>query len=140
MMVRDIMTKDAKFIHPDTTVKDAATEMEKLNIGALPVGEDDRLVGMITDRDIAVRTVAKGLNPNDTKVRDAMSEGVHYCYDDQELMDAADQMKAEKVRRLVVVNRDKRLVGMCSIGDIVVLGDKKVAGDVLETVSEPVKK
>ncbi|MBD3298916.1 MAG: CBS domain-containing protein, partial [candidate division Zixibacteria bacterium] len=68
------------------------------------------------------------------------SEGVHYCFDDQELKDAADQMKSEKVRRLVVVNRDKRLVGMCSIGDIVVLGDKSVAGDVLEGVSEPVKK
>lgn len=139
MIVRDVMTPDAKYIHPDTTVKDAASEMETLNVGVLPVGEDDRLVGMITDRDITLRTVAKGLNPEETKVRDTMSEGVHYCFDDQDLKEAAQQMESEKIRRLVVVNRDKRLVGVCSLGDIAVLGDKKLSKDVLESVSKPVK-
>jgi len=139
MLVREVMTSDVKYIHPDTSIKDAAVEMEALDAGALPVGENDRLVGMLTDRDIVLRTVAKGKDPSKIKVRDAMSEGIHYCFDDQDLKQAADQMKSEKVRRLAVVNRDKRLVGVCSIGDIVVLGDKATGGEVLEKVSEGVK-
>jgi len=110
MKVREAMTSDVSLTSPTQSIREAARLMAEQDIGALPVGENDRLIGMVTDRDIAVRAVAKGLGP-DTKIRDVMSQEVMYCFDDEDLEDAALNMGGVKVRRLPVLNRDKRLVG-----------------------------
>jgi len=117
MKVRDAMTQDVCLTTPDQSICDAAKIMMEIDAGALPVEQDDRLVGVITDRDIAVRAVAKGKSPN-TKVRDVMSHEVLYCYEDQDLDAVIRNMGAIKVRRLPVLNRDKRLVGIISLGDL----------------------
>jgi CBS domain-containing protein len=117
MQVRDLMTRDVTTAHPEENVQWAAHAMAELDVGALPVGEHDRLVGMITDRDIAVRAVAAGKSP-DTPIREVMSANVCYCFDDQEIDDVATNMADIQVRRLPVVNREKRLVGIFSLGDI----------------------
>lgn len=109
--------------------------MASVDSGALPVGENDRLVGMITDRDIAIRAVAEGKGPQ-TKVRDVMSAEVKYCYDNQEVDKVTRNMGDIKVRRLPVVDRDKRLVGILSLGDLAASGAKK-AGDALSSISQP---
>jgi len=136
MQVKEIMSKNAEYIHPDITLRDAAGKMKELDCGALPIGENDRLVGMLTDRDIAVRAVAEGRNPTSTKVRDAMTEDMVYCFEDQDISEAAQMMKEKQIRRLVVLNRDKRLVGICSLGDLAIESDdQKLSGEVLEGVS-----
>src|SRR5437016_12369424 len=121
MKVSEAMTRDVRVQNPNDTIRDAWRIMGEINAGSLPVGENDRLVGVITDRDIAVRAVAEGKAPT-TKVRDIMSAEVLYCFDDQDLDDVAKNMGDVKVRRLPVVNRDKRLVGIISLGD---LADRK---------------
>lgn len=118
MQVKDVMTKDPKVTHPDTTLVDAAAEMRAQDVGAIPVGENDRLVGMVTDRDIAMRAVAEGGNPGNTTVREVMSKHVYYCFDDVELDEAAAVMAEHQVQRLPVLNRDKRLVGILAVADL----------------------
>lgn len=135
MQIKEVMTRNVEFIHPDITLSDAAGRMRNLNVGALPVGENDRLVGMLTDRDIAVRAVAEGRDPKNTKVRDTMTSDVVYCFENQDLSEAAKIMADKHVRRLVVLNKEKRLTGICSIGDLAVSGDQKLSGDVLRKVS-----
>ena|SRR5438128_5829988 len=117
MNVSACMTSDVRICAPDDTIQDAARTMKDIDAGALPVGDNDRLVGMITDRDIAVRAVAAGRGP-DTKVREAMSTEICYCFDDEDIGDVAQQMADLQVRRLPVLNRDKRLIGIIAIGDI----------------------
>jgi CBS domain-containing protein len=112
------MTREVRVASPGQSIRDVAKIMDEINAGAMPVGEDDRLVGMITDRDIAIRAVALGKGP-DTPVRDVMStDQVLYCYEDEELDHVAKNMSQQQVRRLPVVNRDKRLVGIVSFGDV----------------------
>ncbi len=137
MQIREIMSGDIEIIDPTVSLRDAARKMKKLDCGALPVGENDRLIGMITDRDITVRAVAQGKNPASTKVRDAMSERIKYIYEDQDIRDAAKKMEAEKIRRLVVLNRNKRAVGICSLGDIATHTHDGVSAEILEKVSLP---
>src|SRR5215831_1899215 len=115
MKVNAAMTPKVRMIHPDQTIGEAAKLMSEIDAGALPVAENDRLVGMITDRDIAVRAVALGKSP-DTKVREVMSGEVLYCFEDEELTHVSRNMSDMMVRRLPVVNRDKRLVGVISVG------------------------
>jgi len=117
MNVSECMTPDARVCAPDDTIRDAARTMKEIDSGFLPVGENDRLVGMITDRDLAVRAIADGMTP-DTPVREVMSREVCYCYEDEDLDDVAGQMSDLQVRRLPVLNRQKRLVGVISLGDI----------------------
>lgn len=118
MKVRDCMTKDVILANPAQTIADAARMMAQCDAGVLPVGENDRLVGMITDRDIAIRAIAKNRGP-DTPVRDVMSKDqVLYCFEDDDVADAAKNMGEQQIRRLPVLNRDKRLVGIISLGDI----------------------
>ena len=136
MKVREAMTSDVCLVDPDRSICEAAQMMAEQDIGALPVGENDRLVGMVTDRDIAVRAVAQGLGP-DTKIRDVMSKEVLYCFDEEELEDAAQNMGNLKVRRLPVLNRDKRLVGIISIGDLAQREDVKRTGQAMADISEP---
>jgi len=117
MKVSKYMTRDVQLVTPTQSIREAARMMGEIDAGSLPVQEDDRLVGVITDRDIAVRAVAQDKSP-DTPVRDVMSREVLYCFEDQEVKEIARNMGDVKVRRLPVVNRDKRLVGIISVGDL----------------------
>jgi CBS domain-containing protein len=130
------MTKNVRIVSPDQTLRDAAKAMANLDAGALPVSENDRLVGMITDRDIAVRGVAAGKGP-DARIRDVMSTEVKYCFDDEDADDVLRNMSDLKVRRLPVVNRDKRLVGIISLGDLAMNGEAAQAGAALGGISQP---
>ncbi|MFC5606346.1 CBS domain-containing protein [Variovorax soli] len=136
MKVRDAMSTDIALVSPDETIQEAARAMATRDVGALPVGENDRLVGMVTDRDIAVRAVARGL-PAETKVREIMSSEIRYCFDDQDLDDIAANMGHIQVRRLPVVNRDKRLVGIVSISDVAACEDEKKTGRAVAGISTP---
>ena len=135
MKVSKCMTRDVELVSPTQTIRDAAQMMAELDAGALPVQQDDRLVGMITDRDIAVRAVAQGKSP-ETPVRDVMSPEVLYCFDDQEIEDVSRNMGEVKVRRLPVVNRDKRLVGIISIGDLALKEEQTLTGSTLARISK----
>jgi CBS domain-containing protein len=138
MKVRDVMTREVQVVHPEATLAEAAQTMQRLNIGPLPVCDGDQLKGMITDRDITVRATASGLDPKTAKVQQAMTDEVVYCYDDQDVKDAAKLMQEHQLRRLVVLNHDKRLVGIVALGDIAVDADNdKMSGQTLQQVSEP---
>lgn len=117
MRVSEAMTSDVKICTPGQTIREVARVMAQIDAGAMPVGENDRLIGMITDRDIAIRAVALGKGP-DTPVREIMSEHIEYCYEDEDLERVAQGMANVRVRRLPVVNREKRLVGILSLGDV----------------------
>jgi CBS domain-containing protein len=136
MKVRDVMTGDVHLTNPERSIREAAQMMAEQDIGALPVGENDRLVGMVTDRDIAVRGVAKGLSP-DTKIRDVMSPEVLYCFEDEDLDDACHNMAGIKVRRLPVLNRDKRLVGILAFSDVAGHENAKKVGQAVADISAP---
>jgi CBS domain-containing protein len=135
MRVSEVMTRGVRVANPDQTISEAARLMAEIDAGALPVGEDERLVGMITDRDIAVRAVARDM-PASTKVREIMSEEVLYCFDDQDIEEVAQNMSDVKVRRLPVVDRDKRLVGIVSLGDVAQNEDKRTSGKAIAGVSQ----
>ena len=135
MRVSEAMTREVRIATPGQSIRDVARLMKDLDAGAVPVGENDRLVGMITDRDIAIRAVALGKGP-DTPVREVMSEDVKYCYDDEELDHVAKNMSEHQVRRLPVVNREKRLVGIVSLGDVV-QRETKSAIKAVKGVSKP---
>ena len=135
MRVSEAMTRDVRLAQPGQTIRDAARIMADIDAGAVPVSENDRLVGMITDRDIAVRAVAAGKGP-DTPVREVMSQDVKYCYDDEDLDHVARNLGDIRVRRLPVVNREKRLVGIVSLGDLA-LKDERAAGKAVKGVSKP---
>ncbi|HET7032813.1 MAG TPA: CBS domain-containing protein [Casimicrobiaceae bacterium] len=136
MKVSDAMSRDVAVASPTESIRNAAKVMAKIDAGSLPVGENDRLVGMITDRDIAIRAVAQGKSPT-TKVRDIMSEEVLYCYDDQDLEEVAQNMSEMKIRRLPVVNREKRLVGIISLGDLARNEDNGTTGETISHISQP---
>ena len=137
MKVSEAMTRDVRIANPGETIRQAARTMAEIDAGVLPVQENDRLVGMITDRDIAVRAVAAGKAP-DTPIRDVMSSDLCYCFDDQEIADVAANMADIKVRRLPVVDREKRLVGILSLGDIAQADDQeRPAVEALCGVTEP---
>lgn len=118
MKVREVMTKDVELIAKDKTIKDAARMMRDGGIGAIPVSNNDRLIGMITDRDIAVSVVAEGKSADSTRVEECMTEKIKYCFEDEDLREVVSQMDQLHVRRLPVMNRDKRLVGIISLGDL----------------------
>jgi CBS domain-containing protein len=130
------MTPEVKIASPDQTIRDAAKTMAEIDAGVMPVGENDRLVGMITDRDITVRAVAKGMGP-DTRIRDVMSREVLYCFEDEEIEDVAQNMAELKVRRLPVLNREKRLVGILSLCDIALTQGPDAVAEAIAGISEP---
>jgi len=136
MQISEVMTDDVKTIRPDRTIREAAQLMAQIDAGVLPVGENDRLAGMITDRDIAIRAVAEGKSP-DTPVRDVMTSEVKYCFEDEDVEDVATNMADIRVRRLAVLNRDKELVGIISLADIALLDGPENAGQALCGISEP---
>ncbi len=118
MQIRDIMTRPVELAAPDESVREAARKMTVLDCGILPVGENDRLIGMISDRDIVTRAVAEGYDPDECYVREIMSPDVMWCYEDETADDLARNMAALQVKRLPVLSRDKRLVGIVSLGDL----------------------
>ncbi len=136
MKVSEIMTRDVRLLSPDQTIREAASLMAEIDSGALPVGENDRLVGMITDRDIVIRAVAQGKSA-DTKVSDVMSKEMLYCVDTDDIDDVARNMGKAQVRRLPVVNSDKRLVGIVSLGDLARNDDPTTIGRTVSRVSTP---
>lgn len=136
MKVGDCMTRNVEIANPEQSIREVAQMMGRLDAGVMPVGDNDRLVGMITDRDIAVRGVALGKGP-DARVRDVMSREVKYCFDDDDVELVLDNMGDLQVRRLPVVNRDKRLVGIVSLGDLARNGEVAEAGEALSGISQP---
>ena len=137
MKIAEIMSSDVQTITPDQPIQQAARLMLDADTGALPVGEGERLIGMVTDRDIAVRAVAEGRGP-DTPVREVMSEKLLFAWDDQDVEDVALQMSDAQVRRMPVLSREgERLVGIVSIGDLATQGDSDSAEAALSGVSEP---
>lgn len=136
MKIQELMTPDVELVRPDDSLQTAAKMMADLETGALPVGENDRLVGMITDRDITVRAVAEGRDPGKTIVREAMSSGIKFCFEDEESEAVALKMGQWQVRRLPVLNRDKRLVGIVSLGDLSIGGAEEESKAALKEISE----
>jgi len=136
MKVSDVMTRDVQTVRPDQSARDAATFMLRADAGAIPVTEGDRLVGMITDRDIAVRGVAEGHGP-DTPVRDLMTNDIVAAREDYNVEDAAARMGQSQVRRLMVIDDQQRLCGIVSLGDLSRDADTDGASEALEGVSQP---
>jgi CBS domain-containing protein len=136
MKIKDVMTHDVSFVTPDTAVTEIARRMRDDDIGSVPVVENDRMIGMVTDRDIVVRCVASGSLEGAT-ARTTMSPRVLYCYEDQSVNEILENMAEQQVRRMPVVDRDKRLVGVVSIGDLSQKSQRK-AGESLKEISQPV--
>jgi len=140
MQVKDVMTRGAEVVRPDATLQEAANKMKSLDIGPLPVCDGDKIIGMLTDRDITVRATAEGLDPKQTRVREVMSKELITCLEDQDVKEAAELMQSKQIRRVPILNKDKRLVGMLSLGDLAHRSqDSKLAGKTLEEVSTPGK-
>jgi CBS domain-containing protein len=137
MKVCDAMTVEVQLCTPDDTLKDAAEAMMALDVGLLPVSDNDRLVGMISDRDIAIRGIAKGRGP-DSLVGEVMTSGVKYCFEDQDLDEVISNMGDIQVRRLPVLNRDKQLVGIIALCDIARSRPGDGAAKALHQISQPV--
>jgi len=135
MLIKDRMTRHVEVVSSNDTVREAAQKMKALNIGVLPVCDSRHLVGIITDRDITLRSVADAKDPSSTRVGDVMTRGIEWVLDDQDAKEVAKKMKEKQIRRVPVISHDKKLVGMLSLGDLAVRGEKKTACDVLEKVS-----
>ncbi len=137
MKIHEIMTPDVQCVSPQTNLVDTAGLMQELNVGSLPVCEQDEVRGIVTDRDIIVRAVAAAADPRQTCVRDVMTEGVACVYDDEDVSAASRVMEDRKIRRVPVMNRNNRLVGIVSLGDLAVDGSASLSGEVLQDVSRP---
>jgi CBS domain-containing protein len=138
MKVREIMTPGVEVIDAAASLQEAGEKMRLLNVGSLPVYDGSQLVGMVTDRDITVRATAEGADPRSALVRDAMTWDVSYVFDDQDVKDAAKLMEDRQIRRLLVVDGERKVVGILSLGDIATEGVKSgLKAEVLEKVSEP---
>ena len=138
MLVRDAMTPRAETIGTEETLQAAAKKMRELNVGALPVKDGEHVVGMITDRDIAIRAVAQGSDPTRARVRDAMTPQVVWCFQDQDTIEAARIMEEKAVRRLMVLDRDEQLVGLLSVDDLAAAArQERLAGEVLDSAAAP---
>jgi CBS domain-containing protein len=135
--IESVMTRDVEVINPNDTVREAAEKMATLNVGPIPVCDGQRILGMITDRDIVVRVIAKGLDPNVTRVADAMTANVEYCFMDDDIRTVLQHMADKQVRRLIVVDHSKKLVGIVALGDLSQEASEREAGEALESISEP---
>jgi CBS domain-containing protein len=137
MKIQDVMTADVSFVAPSTPILEIARKMRDGDIGSTPVVEDEQLVGMVTDRDIVVRVIAEGGDVRTKTARDAMSPGVLYCFADQAVESVLENMGDQQIRRLPVVDREKHLVGVVSLGDLALSGRRKAAGEALQEISQP---
>ena len=137
MKLREIMSDNVEVIHPDDTLQTAAEKVRDRDIGFLPVCDGERLIGVLTDRDLITRALADGLESNAMLGRGLVTSPAIYCFDDQGVDEAAKLMHDNQIRRLVVLSRDKQMVGVISLGDLAMTTDDKLSGDVLQSVSEP---
>ncbi len=137
MQVKHRMTQPVQSIGPDATIREAAQKMKIFNVGVLPVCERGQLVGILTDRDIAIRSTAEGRQPEREQVRYLMSTDVEYCYEDDSIEAAAEKMEKKQVRRLPVLDHDQALQGILSVSDLAVRGNRRIALEVFERISEP---
>lgn len=138
MILKDIMSRDVHVVAPDATLQEAARLMQNYGVGSIPVCDGTRLQGMITDRDIAIRAVAEGRDPFTVKVQDVMTPGILYAMEDQSVEDAARMMEEKQIRRLVVLDSNKNLVGVVSLGDVATKSrNDSLAGETLEAISQP---
>lgn len=138
MKLSEIETKNPQVIGPDDMICQAANKMREIDVGMLPVCDGERLIGAITDRDLTIRAVAEGRDPLATKVREVMTHDICYCYEDDDVEEAAHLMEQKQIRRLPILNRDKKLVGIISLGDLALrYDDEELAEEVLESVSQP---
>ncbi|HTN30867.1 MAG TPA: CBS domain-containing protein [Pseudomonas sp.] len=135
MKISEVMTHDVQTILPEQSIQEAASMMQRIDSGALLVHQGERLVGMITDRDIAIRAVAQGMSP-DTPVRQVMSSGIRYCFDDEDVQHVAQNMADIQMRRLPVLNREKRLIGVVSLGNIASINSQRASDTVLRGVAK----
>lgn len=135
MKVKEAMHKGVEWVSPSTTVLELAKLMREHDIGAIPIGENDRLVGMVTDRDIVCRGLANGKDPRKLTAKDVMSKGISCCRADEDIDDATRKMELKQVRRLPVIDKDKRMVGMLSLGDVSNAADQEMSGELLQSVS-----
>jgi CBS domain-containing protein len=144
MQIREIMTRDVDVIPPNASIRDAAAKMKELDVGVIPVCDGEKLQGMLTDRDIAIRAVAEDRDPSQTPVSEVMSTEIAYCFEDESLEQAANLMESKQIRRLPIVDRNKQLIGIISLGDISVRTEgsrqKDLAAEALEQISEPAKR
>lgn len=137
MLAKDIMCKKPEFLPPTATAKQAAEQMKKHDYGFIPIGENDRLIGAITDRDLALRVIAAGKDPSKTLLRDVMSKDIHYCFESDSLEKVAKQMEQLQIRRMVVLNKDKRMTGIISLGDFATKAkDPKLCNELADAVSQ----
>jgi CBS domain-containing protein len=118
MLVQEAMTPHAEWVTPDISLKDAAQRMRDKDIGCLPVGEENRLVGMLTDRDIACRAVAQGLDVSTTKVADVMTKGITWCFDDESVDNVVERMEEKQIHHIPVLSREKQMIGILSMSDL----------------------
>ena len=138
MQLKFVMTKEVEVVHPDSSVQEAAAKMKDLDVGPMPVCDGERLVGMVTDRDITVRAVAEGRDPKTTRVREVMTPDVVYAYEDEDVNQAARLMAEKQIRRLVVLDREQKLAGIVALADLAVdTADTVRTGEVVESVSRP---
>ena len=135
MKIREIMTTNVECVAPDAGIQELANKMKTLDVGFVPICEDDRLAGTVTDRDIVVRCLAGGKDPGTCKASDIMTKNVFWCFEDQDVKDVAKQMRDNEVRRMLILNQGKRLVGVVSIGDISKVEEKET-GKTLEDITE----
>lgn len=135
MKVKDVMHTGVEWVSPDTPVADVAKKMREHDVGAIPVGEDDRLIGMVTDRDITIRAVAGDKDISELSAREVMTSGVVYCRDTEDVGDAIRIMESKQIRRLPVIDENKRMVGIIALGDISHSGSRDLAAEVMKAVS-----
>lgn len=135
MYIKDVMTPHATLVTPSTSLKDAASKMAEDRIGFLPIGENDRLQGTVTDRDIVIRAVCQGKDPNTTRISEVLTDELIYCTENEDVDQVVRKMSEKQVRRLPVINDDKRLVGVVSIGDLAQHLSDGTAGKVLAQVT-----
>ena len=135
MLTREAMTPQAEWIDPGTTLVDAASRMRDHNIGCLPIGQNDRLVGILTDRDLTCRAVAAGLDPAKTRAGDVMTKGITWCFDDETVDDVLQRMDTKAIHHIPVLNRQKRMVGMLTLSDLALRGPRDLAGQLSHLAS-----
>ena len=137
MIVRELMTQEVRVIRPESSLIHAAQIMKELDVGALPVCAGDKVLGMLTDRDIILNAVAEGMSPEQTQIDDIYQRQAIWIYEDEEIAEAARMMEKERVRRLIVLNHEKKLVGLISLGDLAKADSQRMAGKTLQKITEP---
>jgi CBS domain-containing protein len=133
--IKDVMSANFKWMAPDSPISQVAEQMRDLDCGFMPLAENDKMIGMITDRDITIRAIAEGKNPQNTPARECMTAKTYYCYDDQDVEEICNNMGELQIRRMPVVNRDKRLVGIVSMGDLAQAASRPNVGQTQQQIT-----